>query len=196
MKKTMILAVLAMASVAFAQAPARIVMEDIVVDISGGAVDTKMDVVIEAIGANYLIGNGFSIYITDLSAGGYPHPGLVTGIEWLPTDPFFEQNDDTEEFRPLFVAGVVSQDGSNGDLHGKTTRLYIHVPADWPLGTYIVRGWIDEDIAGGRTDSYYNTMAGGTYYFDTTDLGYITVIPEPVSALLLGLGGLFLRRRR
>jgi len=79
------------------------------------------------------------------------------------------------------------------------SKLYISVPASLPGAVYQVAAiafdWADEIYFPEGWPSYY-THAQESWQMIVTDRGVITVVPEPVSALLLGLGGLFLRRRR
>ncbi len=45
-------------------------------------------------------------------------------------------------------------------------------------------------------NSYVITQAGGTQTFEALNAGSFELVPEPMTMALLGLGGLFIRRRR
>ncbi len=72
----------------------------------------------------------------------------------------------------------------NGDLWTMTSYTSTYPAGAWILANY--SGAVAGDVL-----TAYSTIDGETY----TALDSITIVPEPITMALLGLGGLFIRRR-
>jgi hypothetical protein len=67
---------------------------------------------------------------------------------------------------------------------------YYTYAADSGVGDQIVGDWFVFDLSGEQTVDVYDTSSGAN------KVGTITIVPEPATLALLGLGGLLLRRRK
>lgn len=90
-------------------------------------------------------------------------------------------------------AGTDASADDYGDALGAGTRA-------WILGAVDLSPPLDSIVAGIQFDVTISGVPGGQMELLTEDLATVldtvTIIPEPATMLLVGLGGLFLRRRR
>jgi hypothetical protein len=129
--------------------------------------------------------------------GGSP---VFTGADWV-TGTIWAGNNTGGSSTPAgtkISGGVTTQAGSelaSGILVNVIVDASSYAPAG---GTFQLNNWSNDELFPGFfVDNPTSTVKEGGIQFDMAqDSGTITVTPEPASALLLGLAGLFLRRRR
>jgi hypothetical protein len=180
MKKLLIGMVVVLASAGMTFAANKVVFQDISIDAGGTGV---MNVSIQ--GADMT--PGFSLYLTDLTGS------WVTGVAFSGNAAVWGRYDDTA-LPPMWIQGISSNDNNPKSVAAGEVFLAVSiaVPGDAVVGSTVdVMIPFIADVG----NSYY-TLGTNSVDFDLTDVGSVMVTPEPVSALLLGLGGLFLRRRR
>lgn len=76
-----------------------------------------------------------------------------------------------------------------GAIENSTVNLYAYNVVHHPTGGHFNRGWIEGLYL--SDDSYFSFNLD-----DTNTFSHINIIPEPTAFVLLGFGGLFLRKRR
>jgi hypothetical protein len=142
------------------------------VKVGGSAVDSvnPSDVVTVTIG-NTVAGaggiSGFSMTASHAQGGTLD----ILGTWLLPPSP----------------AGVVSDVGGGQKFAWNNGTIGLNVTGDWLTATFTVPGG-----ASGKLDLSFS----GTMFNEAVEGKSLTIIPEPMTVALLGLGGLFLRRRK
>ena len=139
----------------------------------------------------YLGIGAITIEAGSVTAAGTLHPSLTTGSPIQPGDVY----DGTIQDIVLFqITGSV---GTGNPIPAAGEVLYkfdLTTPSE--LGLFTINDWTGSNPLGGPPIPVY------TEILDTgvniSDMGSLTlnVVPEPMTIVLLGLGGLFLRRRK
>jgi hypothetical protein len=93
--------------------------------------------------------------------------------------------------------GTIKLDGSYEGVGGALLRMYTGGSMNFGGGTLILPGDQRSRIDGYVTSGWITSDLGGiSATFDDVNTTVIGVIPEPATMVLLGLGGLLLRKRR
>lgn len=82
------------------------------------------------------------------------------------------------------LADLEVTDKGNGDIWTMVSYTSTYPTGVWLTGTY--SGAVMNDMV-----KVYDTQDGVTF----AELGSVTIVPEPITLALLGLGGLFIRRK-
>lgn len=192
MKKTAIgiVAVLAMSSMAFGTNS--VLLNDITIDPGSSGVMT-----LSVQGPDLTAGFTLALWVNNWVTTILPHPDINAwrGVPVNPAGGTWDI-DDIFDARPEGVSGLgilsSSFDAEYKSIETPANLVIINitVPDGTPEGWYTV---VDLVPFGPQLNTVNNEDAP----MDIGDgIGEVYVTPEPVSALLLGLGGLFLRRRR
>ncbi len=107
----------------------------------------------------------------------------------------------------LFTDGLADDDGAYaslaavGDVVLQWDFLAAYGTYDFEISAGLVDitvdgAWIQLDFVAGAAGEIYNMNMTDESFVGSLDSATITVVPEPMTMGLLGLGGLFLRRRK
>ena len=153
----------------------------------GGAVtvgDTVKVVITATAPLAYAAGGGFAEFNIDVSAGTYNSDAVLTELgPYAPTFSPWEQSLPAPTL-------IWTADGSGGGLKINALPSSLAGPAtagDMAWFTFTATGGTTIDPDYGSFDQVFHSDAA----FDG-----VTLVPEPMTIALLGLGGLFLRRRK
>lgn len=92
------------------------------------------------------------------------------------------------------ITEIANNAGDSSLILDPTATAY---PGWWTVAAADMTEPFDSVIAGAQFDVLFNGLAMGSYNFDCGgDTLTVNVVPEPVTMVLLGLGGLFLRKRK
>ena len=82
--------------------------------------------------------------------------------------------------------------GLNDNVAANTVLYSFSLTTPSVMGTVLIEDWTGTNPFGGAPFPVVTDITGS----GVTDLGGLLLVPEPMTIVLLGLGGLFLRRRK
>lgn len=123
--------------------------------------------------------------IVDSSTAG--PTGVVVQPPWV-WNPSFSSPQANPGTPPVLVANITAVTGVGPGATGMLFGFNYHVP-DLPYSTIIEIG------SGGDWLPWFEFI-DGSFYEGQLDSAFIHVVPEPMTIVLLGLGGLLVRRRK
>lgn len=145
-------------------------------------------------------GDAFSGTLTYESDGGSPQLGRITvdfpagGFVYEGPSIFTKLFDDSFGFDVLRLAA----DGSFGDFNFTNFGLTLQDSSNTVFGPSpelpAVLSFDDFDLRGFQVNG--NQLSTGNQFFIAGSLSTLTLVPEPASFVLLGIGGVFMLKRR
>ena len=154
--------------------------------------------------ANPTVGDTFYLYVTGTAAdasqnmspagGGYASMITLDYANYASSanaNPYISMN-----VVPTSVETAAGGSVANGSTYGNANFTAGPAAGDWAEGTDVDAGlWFTYELT---ADAEGLTQIGLTADWGSAEIGAISVnvVPEPMTMALLGLGGLFLRRRK